>query len=98
MSHLPPGTSKWNKIEHRLFCYITQNWRGRPLRTFETVVQLIGHTRTTKGLRVRAKLDKRKYPTGQKVSNAEMKKLALHRDEFHGDWNYELRPSGEERS
>ena len=98
VSHLPPGTSKWNKIEHRLFCYITQNWRGRPLRTFETVVQLIGHTRTAKGLRVRAKLDKRKYPTGQKASNAEMKKLALLRDEFHGDWNYELRPSGEERS
>lgn len=73
VSHFPPGTSKWNKIEHRLFCYITQNWRGRPLRTFETVVQLIGHTRTRKGLRVRAKLDKRKYPTGVQVSDAGMK-------------------------
>ena len=92
VSHLPPGTSKWNKIEHRLFCYITQNWRGRPLRTFEAVVQLIGSTHTTKGLRVRAKLDKRKYPTGVKVSKAEMARLALHKHDFHGDWNYELRP------
>ncbi|MCX4239092.1 ISAzo13 family transposase [Paraliomyxa miuraensis] len=97
VSHFPPGTSKWNKIEHRLFCYITQNWRGRPLRTFETVVQLIGHTRTAKGLRVRARLDKRKYPTGGKVSKAEMESLALHRDDFHGDWNYELRPRGDQR-
>lgn len=92
VSHFPPGTSKGNKIEHRLFCYITQNWRGRALRTFETVVQLIGSTRTSKGLRVRAKLDKRKYPTEAKVSKAEMAKLALHRHEFHGDWNYELQP------
>jgi len=92
ISHFPPGTSKWNKIEHRLFCHITENWRGRPLRTFETVVQLIGRTHTSKGLRVRAKLDKRKYPTGVVVSKAEMESLALHRHEFHGDWNYELRP------
>jgi hypothetical protein len=92
VSHFPPGTSKWNKIEHRLFCYITQNWRGRALRTFEAVVALIGSTRTTKGLRVRAKLDRRKYPTGVKVPKAEMMKLDLHRLEFHGDWNYELRP------
>jgi len=98
VSHFPPGTSKWNKIEHRLFCYITLNWRGRALRTFETVVQLIGHTRTRKGLRVRAKLDKRKYPTGVKVSNAEMKSLALDKHEFHGDWNYALRPRGLERA
>ena len=61
VSHFPPGTSKWNKIEHRLFCHITENWRGRPLRTFETVVDLIGHTRTATGLRVKAKLDKRRY-------------------------------------
>ena len=92
VSHFPPGTSKWNKIEHRLFCHITENWRGRPLRTFATVVDLIGHTRTTAGLRVKAKLDKRRYPTGQVVTHAEMRDLALHPHAFHGDWNYELRP------
>jgi hypothetical protein len=92
VSHFPPGTSKWNKIEHRLFCHITENWRGRPLRTFETVVDLIGHTRTAAGLRVKAKLDKRRYPTGRIVTRAEMQDLALHPHTFHGDWNYELRP------
>jgi hypothetical protein len=92
VSHFPPGTSKWNKIEHRLFCHITANWRGKPLATFETVVRLIGKTSTSKGLKVRAKLDRRKYPTGVVVSNKNMKSLALHRDGFQGDWNYELRP------
>ena len=92
VSHFPPGTSKWNKIEHRLFCHITKNWRGRPLRTFETVVALIGHTRTATGLRVKARLDKRRYRTGVVVTRAEMQQLALHRHPFHGDWNYELRP------
>jgi hypothetical protein len=90
--HFPPGTSKWNKIEHRLFCHITENWRGKPLRTFETIVDLIGHTRTGAGLRVKAKLDKRTYPTGLVVTQAEMKSLALHTHAFHGEWNYELRP------
>jgi hypothetical protein len=90
--HFPPGTSKWNKIEHRLFCHLTQNWRGRPLRTFETIIDLIGHTTTTAGLRVKAKLDKRRYPTGVTVSAATMRDLALHPGGFHGDWNYELRP------
>ena len=92
VSHFPPGTSKWNKIEHRLFCHITQNWRGKPLRTWETVVELIGHTRTTTGLRVKAKLDTKKYPTGVTVTKAEMNALSLHRDEFRGEWNYEIRP------
>jgi hypothetical protein len=92
VSHFPPGTSKWNKIEHRLFCHITENWRGRALQTFETVVALIGHTRTAAGLRVKAKLDKRRYPTGRVVTRAEMRALALHPHGFHGDWNYELRP------
>ena len=92
VSHFPPGTSKWNKIEHRLFCHITENWRGRSLRTFETVVALIGHTRTAAGLRVKAKLDKRRYPTGRVVTPTEMRGLALHPHAFHGDWNYELRP------
>jgi hypothetical protein len=92
VSHFPPGTSKWNKIEHRLFCHITENWRGEPLRTFETVVALIGKTRTTAGLRVKAKLDKGKYPTGVGVTDAEMEALSIYRNDFHGDWNYELRP------
>ena len=92
VSHFPPGTSKWNKIEHRLFCYITQNWRGKPLRTFETVVELIGHTRTAAGLRVKARLDTATYATGRVVTRAEMKDLALHPYAFHGEWNYELRP------
>jgi hypothetical protein len=92
VSHFPPGTSKWNKIEHRLFCHITQNWRGKPLRTFETIVDLIGNTRTAAGLRVKAKLDKRKYPTGVKTSNAEMKALSLHVDDYRGEWNYALHP------
>jgi hypothetical protein len=92
VSHFPPGTSKWNKIEHRLFCHITENWRGRPLRTFETLVHMIGHTRTAAGLRVKAKLDKRRYATGVVVTRAEMDGLALYPHAFHGDWNYELRP------
>jgi hypothetical protein len=92
VSHFPPGTSKWNKIEHRLFCHITQNWRGKPLRTFETIVDLIGNTRTTAGLRVKAKLDGRKYPIGVVTTKAEMAALSLHRDAFRGEWNYELHP------
>jgi len=92
VSHFPPGTSKWNKIEHRLFCHITKNWRGKPLRTFETIVDLIGNTRTKAGLRVKAKLDKRKYPTGVVITKAQMKALALFHDEFRGEWNYEIRP------
>jgi transposase len=92
VSHFPPGTSKWNKIEHRLFCHITQNWRGKPLRTFETIIDTIGNTRTASGLKVKAQLDKRTYPTGVVTTNAEMDALSLHAHEFHGEWNYELRP------
>jgi Rhodopirellula transposase DDE domain len=92
VSHFPPGTSKWNKIEHRLFCHITENWRGRPLRTYETIVELIGHTTTAAGLRVKARLDTRRYATGRVVTRGEMRALALHPHAFHGDWNYELRP------
>ena len=92
VSHFPPGTSKWNKIEHRLFCHLTQNWRGKPLRTFETIVDLIGSTRTAAGLRVQAKLDEGMYPTGVVPTRAEMEALSLHREAFHGDWNYELHP------
>lgn len=92
VSHFPPGTSKWNKIEHRLFCHITQNWRGKPLRSFEVIVELIGNTRTETGLRVRARLDKRMYKTGVRVTKAEMRKLALRPHAFRGEWNYELQP------
>ena len=92
VSHFPPGTSKWNKIEHRLFCHITQNWRGKPLRTFETIVDLIGNTRTTTGLRVKAQLDKRTYEKAANVTKQQMAALAIRPDTFHGEWNYELHP------
>jgi hypothetical protein len=92
VSHFPPGTSKWNKIEHRLFCHITQNWRGKPLRTFETIVDTIGNTRTASGLKVKAKLDKRIYPTGVVTTKQQMDALSLYTHKFHGEWNYELRP------
>ena len=90
--HLPPGTSKWNKIEHRLFAFITKNWRGKPLVSHRTIVQLIGATTTEKGLAVRAELDTNTYPAGIRVSDAEMAALAIQRHHFHGDWNYTLRP------
>jgi hypothetical protein len=92
VSHFPAGTSKWNKIEHRLFCHITENWRAKALKTFETIVDLIGNTRTAAGLRVNAKLDSEKYPTGVQVKKQQMEALALTRSDFHGDWNYELKP------
>jgi hypothetical protein len=90
VSHFPPGTSKWNKIEHRLFCHITENWRGRPLVDHETVVQLIGNVRTTSGLTVKAKLDTRPYPLGVTVPDADMEMLRITPDDFHGDWNYTI--------
>lgn len=92
VSHFPPGTSKWNKVEHRLFSFISINWRGRPLRTYETVVNLIGSTTTGGGLVVRAKLDKRRYPIGKRVSDKEMRSLNIEKHRFHGDWNYTIRP------
>src|SRR6266496_5593510 len=90
--HFPPGTSKWNKIEHRLFSFISSNWRGEPLRDYETVINLIAKTTTAKGLKVTCRLDRRKYPTGRKVSKDEMKALNPHPDTFHGEWNYIIRP------
>jgi len=92
VSHLPPGTSKWNKIEHRLFCHITQNWRGRPLVSHEIIVKLISNTTTAQGLRVQAALDRRHYPTRKKVSAAELKRVQLLPAGFHGDWNYTIVP------
>ena len=90
--HFPPGTSKWNKIEHRLFSFISSNWRGEPLRDYETVVKLIASTTTAKGLTVTCRLDRRKYATGRRVSADEMKQINLSRNRFHGDWNYVIRP------
>lgn len=90
--HFPPGTSKWNKIEHQLFSYISQNWRGRPLVSHEVIVELIGATTTNTGLKVRAKLDPRSYEKGITITKAEMGKLALEPDQFHGEWNYRLSP------
>ena len=91
--HFPPGTSKWNKIEHRMFSFISSNWRGEPLRDYETIVNLISRTTTAKGLKVTCRLDHRKYPTGRKVSDEEMERVNLERNKFHGDWNYIIRPN-----
>jgi hypothetical protein len=90
--HFPPGTSKGNKIEHRMFCHITENWRGRPLVSREVVVNLIGHTTTTTGLSIRSALDEHSYPTGREVTDQQMESLAIKRDTFHGEWNYTLKP------
>ena len=90
--HFPPGTSKWNKIEHRMFCHITENWRGRPLISREVVVQLIGSTTTATGLEIKAALDQCSYNSGIKVSDQELEDVNLYREEFHGEWNYEIRP------
>ena len=90
--HFPPGTSKWNKIEHRMFSYISQNWRGRPLVSIETIVNLIGATKTKKGLKIQTSVDVNEYAKGIKITDQEIKTLALERDEFHGEWNYTLHP------
>ena len=91
--HFPPGTSKWNKIEHRMFSHITQNWRGRPLVSHEVIIQLIANTTTKAGLKIRAELDPGHYPTGTLVSDEQLAALNLKRSEFHGEWNYTLMPS-----
>jgi hypothetical protein len=92
--HFPPGTSKWNKIEHRLFSFISQNWRGKPLISHAVIVKLIAATRTTVGLKVRARLDSNSYPEGIKVSQSELENVRLRPDSFHGDWNYTILPHG----
>src|ERR1700758_4368898 len=91
--HLPPGTSKWNKVEHRLFSFISMNWRGKPLRSYRTVVQLIAATKTDTGLTVRAELDENKYPKGIKVSDAQFTAINISHHSFHGDWNYTISPN-----
>jgi hypothetical protein len=90
--HFPPGTSKWNRIEHSLFSAISLNWRGRPLTTYETVVKLIGATTNSTGLRVKARIDRRAYPTGIKVKKSELAGLNISHDDFHGEWNYTIAP------
>ena len=90
--HFPPGTSKWNKIEHRMFCHITQHWRGRPLVSHEVIINLIANTTTQAGLKIRAELDRAHYPVGIKVTDAELSALNLKLGPFHGDWNYALFP------
>jgi hypothetical protein len=92
LCHYPPGTSKWNKIEHRLFCHITRNWQGTPLETMEIVISLIGSTTTEEGLEVHAWLDAKKYEKGRKVSNNEFDEISIKRNTFHGDWNFEIHP------
>ena len=91
--HLPPGTSKWNKIEHRLFSFISINWRGKPLRSYRTIVQLIAATTTDAGLKVRAELDENKYPKGVKISDAQLASVRISPHPFHGDWNYAISPN-----
>ena len=90
--HYPPGTSKWNKIEHRLFCHITRNWRGVPLESHQVVVSLVSSTRTDAGLEVHCRLDENDYPKGRKISDAQMAEIKIKRNAFHGDWNYEIAP------
>ncbi len=91
--HFPPGTSKWNKIEHRMFNFITQNWRGRPLTSDQVIVNLIGKTTSKTGLKVRAAIDTRKYKTGLTVTDEQLARVNCTSHEFHGEWNYAIRPS-----
>jgi len=93
VSHFPPGTSKWNKIEHRMFCHITQNWRGRPLISHEVIIHLIANTSTEQGLRIKAELDDANYPLNVKVSDAELATVKIKRHKFHGEWNYVIHPA-----
>jgi hypothetical protein len=95
VAHLPPATSKWNKIEHRLFSYISINWRARPLTSLEIIIELISHTTTKQGLTVTATKDINHYPTGIKITNQQLKDLNIARDTFHGDWNYTISPQGQ---
>lgn len=92
VSHFPPGTSKWNKIEHRLFSFISMNWKGQPLTSFETILNLISSTKTKTGLKVNAEIDLNKYPTGIKVTDAQLRMIDISRNEFHGEWNYTIHP------
>jgi hypothetical protein len=94
VTHFPPGTSKWNKIEHRLFSHISQNWRGKPLISHEVIINLIAATTTKKGLQVKCQLDTNSYPKGIKISDEKMKQINIQHDDFHGEWNYSINPHG----
>ena len=91
--HYPPGTSKWNRIEHRLFSFISINWRGKPLTSYQAIINLIAATTTTTGLKVYARLDENQYPTKVRVSDAELARVKIERHEFHGNWNYTVYPT-----
>ncbi len=93
LCHFPPGTSKWNKIEHRMFSFISQNWRGKPLISHEVIINLIANTTTEKGLEIQCVLDENKYPKGIKISDKELAKVNIKREDFHGEWNYTIEPS-----
>jgi len=93
VSHYPPGTSKWNKIEHRLFSYISINWRAKPLISLQVIIDLIASTTTEKGLKVKAKLDNTQYIKGRKISDEQLGKINLVKNDFHGEWNYTIRPN-----
>ncbi len=88
--HFPPGTRKWNKIEHRMFCYISQNWRGKPLSSRQVVVNLISNTKNSKGLTIQARLDENEYNTGIKVTDADFSLITIEKNDFHGEWNYRI--------
>ena len=90
--HFPPGTSKWNKIEHRMFCHITANWRGKPLESHKVIVNLIGNTTTQTGLTIQAELDLSRYPTGIQVSDEQLAQVCIEKLAFHGEWNYRILP------
>ena len=90
--HFPPGTSKWNKIEHRMFSFISKNWRGKPLLTRQTVVNLIGNTTTKKGLKIQAMLDENEYEKGIEITKNELEEINLQSEDFHGEWNYKIMP------
>jgi len=95
--HFPPGTSKWNRIEHRLFSHIAMNWRGTPLVNLATIVSLIGSTRSTSGLRVRSEIDHGRHPGGVSITDAQLAQVRLERHRFHGDWNYTIHPVNRQR-
>ena len=98
VTHLPPATSKWNKIEHRLFSFITINWRAKPLTSLETIIELLNHTTTKEGLKVTAMIDQNKYPTKIKVTDAQLVAINITRNPFHGEWNYTIHPQNTVKS
>ena len=91
--HFPPGTSKWNKIEHKMFSFISKNWRAKPLVSHKVIINLISSTKTEKGLKIKCRLDKKKYPIGIRISDKDMKKINMKQDKFHGEWNYTIHPN-----